>query len=325
MPFNIDVGQRNATFVKRPFLPLRRVWSPADAFVLVPERDYDLVHTKNPVPLLTNRPYIVTFESYMPRVTGGKHARWLESWLRGRLLGDQCVALVPQSRYALRQFASQNLNHPGWPALEAKTRVIYPAVTARADAPKKPSGRLRLLFVGKKFMRRGGPALLRAHQRLRQQGLPVETTVVSALQWTPDDYVGPSSEDYVRSETERLAQEGVTHHARLPNEAVLRLMDEADFFVLPTLHDTFGFVTIEALAGGTPVIGTDTCALPEIVEDKSCGYLLPLENEPQVGKWSWPVVRTRASSGLMTPSRTTSRKLGSRITRWSTRRPPSAI
>lgn len=261
----------------------------------------------------------------MPRVTGGKHARWLESWLRGRLLGDQCVALVPQSRYALRQFASQNLNHPGWPALEAKTRVIYPAVTARADAPKKPSGRLRLLFVGKKFMRRGGPALLRAHQRLRQQGLPVETTVVSALQWTPDDYVGPSSEDYVRSETERLAQEGVTHHARLPNEAVLRLMDEADFFVLPTLHDTFGFVTIEALAGGTPVIGTDTCALPEIVEDKSCGYLLPLENEPQVGKWSWPVVRTRASSGLMTPSRTTSRKLGSRITRWSTRRPPSAI
>jgi glycosyltransferase involved in cell wall biosynthesis len=220
-------------------------------------------------------------------VTEGKRVPGLEAWLRRRLLSEQCVALVPQSHYALRQFRWKNRNYSRLPALEAKTHVVYPAVAARATAPKRPSGKLRLLFVGRKFMRKGGPALLRAHERLRHYGLPVETTVVSALQWIPEDYVGPSSEDYVRKETERLAQAGVTHHTRLPNADVLRLMDEADFFVLPTLHETFGFVAIEALSAATPVIATGTCALPEVVEDKGCGYLLPLDNEPNVGKWTW--------------------------------------
>lgn len=287
VPFNIDVGQRNATFVKRPFPPLRRILPAADAFVVVPDRDFDLIHTKNPVPVLTNRPFVITYESYLPRVTERTRSPRLEAWLRRRLLSDQCLALVPQSQYAWRQFRWQNRDSPQLPALEAKSHLVHPAVALRSTAPKKPSGKLKLLFVGKKFMRKGGPALVRAHERLRDAGLPVETTVVSALQWTPDDYAGPSEGEYVAQQTARLAQEGITHHVRLPNSEVLRLMGQADFFVLPTVHDTFGFVTIEAMATGTPVIATDTCALPEVVEHKACGYLLPIENDLQVGKWTW--------------------------------------
>ena len=56
-------------------------------------------------------------------------------------------------------------------------------------------------------------------------------------------------------------------------------MRDADFLILPTLHDTFGFVAIEALAQGTPVIATATCALPEIIQHDVCGYLLPFDND----------------------------------------------
>jgi glycosyltransferase involved in cell wall biosynthesis len=64
-------------------------------------------------------------------------------------------------------------------------------------------------------------------------------------------------------------------------------MDQTDYLIFPTFHDTFGFVSIEALASGTPVIATDTCAQPEIVIDGETGWLLPFENDSEVGKWTW--------------------------------------
>src|SRR6185436_18472870 len=152
---------------------------------------------------------------------------------------------------------------------------------------KPGSGELKLLFVAHRFMGKGGPALLRAHERLRAAGVPVTTTVVSALAWEPDDYIGPGSRALVEREHPRVAGPGVVHVRSAPNARVLELMEEADYFVLPTFHDTFGYVALEALAGGTPVIATDTCALPEVVEHGRSGYLIPFENDADVGRWPW--------------------------------------
>jgi glycosyltransferase involved in cell wall biosynthesis len=236
---------------------------------------------------MSRRPYVLTYEDYLPRVPEDRYVGWLERRLQRALLSPRCVALVAMSEFGRRQFRRQNRDFPGREALEAKMHLIYPAMRLRRERPKRPSERLRLLFVGTRFMGKAGPAVLRAHERLRVQGLPVETTVVSSLEWTPDDYLGPPSQEYVDRETARLGQDGVVHHRSLPNEDVVRLMEEADWFVFPTLQDTFGYSSLEALACGTPVLATDTCAQPEIVEHGSCGYLLPFENDEHVGKWVW--------------------------------------
>jgi glycosyltransferase involved in cell wall biosynthesis len=195
--------------------------------------------------------------------------------------------LIAISEYALRQFRVQNQDFPRLPELLAKTELIYPVTPPRRVVPKGRSDRLRLLFVGRDFMRKGGPVLLRAHARLRAQGVPVDTTVVSSLHWSPRDYVGPPNAAYVRHQLRGVAQAGMTHYPSLPSKAVYELMDAADFLVFPTFHDTFGFVSIEALAAGTPVIATDTCVLPEVVRPGENGYLLPFENDAEVGKWRW--------------------------------------
>jgi glycosyltransferase involved in cell wall biosynthesis len=157
----------------------------------------------------------------------------------------------------------------------------------RRTTPKPGSGELKLLFVAHRFMGKGGPALLRAHERLRAAGVPVTTTVVSALAWEPDDYIGPGSRALVEREHQRVAGPGVVHVRSAPNARVLELMEEADYFVLPTFHDTFGYVALESLAGGTPVIASATCALPEVVEHGVNGYLIPFENDAEVGRWPW--------------------------------------
>lgn len=310
--FTVHHGQRNARFVARRLTPLKRIWGAADAFALVPEHDWDIVHATNAVPLLTRRPYVLTFEDYLPRVPEDRHVAWLERSLRRQLLQPRCVALLAMSEYAVRQFRAQNASFPRRAELERKLEVLRPALPLRREQPKgPPRDRLRLLFTGRDFMRKGGPAVLAAHALLRERGVPVETTIVSSLRWSAEDYIGPPSAAVVERAVAQLGQDGVVHRAELPNGEVLRLMDEADFFVFPTLHDTFGFVALEALAGGTPVIASAVNALPEVVDDDRCGYLVPLETDGELGRWAWTY--RNAEPGYVTAYEDATRDLGRAI------------
>lgn len=284
--FTVDLGQRNARFRRGPLAPHHRIFRWGDAVTWLPSPGSDIIHTLNVVPV-TRKPHLITFEDYLPRTPADRRVEWVERRLRPLLLREKCVALLALSEYAVRQCRQQNRDFDRAVELEAKVEVLYPAVPLRRRGPKPAPEVLKLLFVGNDFMRKGLPALVRAHRELRRRGIPVETTVVSTLQWFPGDYIGPPSEAIVREERRALAGEGLRVIEGLPNAETLALMDEATFLVLPTFHDTFGFVTLEALAGATPVIATATCALPEVVEDGVNGYLLGFENDPEVGKWTW--------------------------------------
>jgi glycosyltransferase involved in cell wall biosynthesis len=297
MPYVIDLGQRNARLIKRPMTPFKHPMirllrlsgflSWTDAFAILPDVGWDALHTLNAVPLFRDKPFIITFEDYMPRVPEDRYIGWLERWLRTRLLSNRCVALIALSEFARRQFRWQNRDYPELAALEAKLHLIYPVAPQRVSRPRGASDKLKLLFVGFDFMRKGAPALVRAHERLKAQGVPVETTVVSSLKWSPHDYIGPPDKNYVRAEIARMHDSDVRHVGTMPRLELLGLMERVDYLVLPTFHDTFGFVSVDALSCATPVIATETCAQSEVVEHGECGYLLPFPNDPNVGKWTW--------------------------------------
>jgi glycosyltransferase involved in cell wall biosynthesis len=52
-------------------------------------------------------------------------------------------------------------------------------------------------------------------------------------------------------------------------------MRAADVFALPSLHEGFGLVLVEALASGTPVVASRVGPVPEIVIDGETGVLVP--------------------------------------------------
>jgi glycosyltransferase involved in cell wall biosynthesis len=285
--FNCDHGQRNAELYRRPMTPLVRLNPRFDSVALI-EPGYDLIHSFNSIPVFTRTPFIVTFESYCPRLPEDRPLPWLEQYLTRILLSSRCLRIVAMSQYAVRQFNKQHAGKQCAARLLDKVEVIHPGLHPRRHEPKEKIGNaLKLLFVGKDYFRKGGPAVVRAHRILRQRGVPVETTIVSALRWSPSDYIGPPDPVGTEKALEELAVPELKLFKGLPNASVRELMGNSDFLVFPTFHETYGYVSLEALAAATPVITTATAAQSEIVEDGRSGFLLPFDNDSTVGRWSW--------------------------------------
>jgi len=125
--------------------------------------------------------------------------------------------------------------------------------------PRQPAAgrRLRLLFVGGDFRRKGGPELLEAFRR----GLAEFCEL-----------------DIVSGEADIACAGRVrTHPGLSPNSPALReLYAAADLFVMPTAGDATPIAVIEAMASGLPAITTRTGALGEIVQDGVSGYFVPV-------------------------------------------------
>jgi glycosyltransferase involved in cell wall biosynthesis len=119
---------------------------------------------------------------------------------------------------------------------------------------------LRLLFVGGDFARKGGYTLLEAFRNGLNQDciLDIVTKDISLKQ-------------------ELSGVENLRVHCGLtPNcQPLKQLYAQADVFVFPTEADSFGIVALEAMAAGLPIITTDIGALPELVEDKVNGLIVP--------------------------------------------------
>jgi glycosyltransferase involved in cell wall biosynthesis len=113
-----------------------------------------------------------------------------------------------------------------------------------------------ILFVGRNFVPKGGPALLEAFVRLRRAHPDAQLWIVSSL-------------------PPPTLPEGAVFHGPLGAEALARLYARASVFALPTLREAFGLSLVEAMSFGLPVVATRLEAIPEIVSDGESGILVP--------------------------------------------------
>lgn len=72
------------------------------------------------------------------------------------------------------------------------------------------------------------------------------------------------------------ARLGLCHHVSFlgRQDRVVELLSVADVLLLPSTHESFGLVALEAMACEVPVVGSKVGGLSEVVQDGEVGYLL---------------------------------------------------
>jgi glycosyltransferase involved in cell wall biosynthesis len=120
---------------------------------------------------------------------------------------------------------------------------------ARARFPFLADGTPTLLFLSRIHVKKGLDPLLRAAAMLKRAGVPFKLVIAG----TGDDAHTSAMQGLARE----LGLAEVVHFVGLVvNQEKVSLYESADLFVLPTSQENFGFVFIEALACGTPVVTT---------------------------------------------------------------------
>jgi L-malate glycosyltransferase len=112
-------------------------------------------------------------------------------------------------------------------------------------APRGEKEVLELLFVGEFTRNRNVPTAIEAVRLLNEQGVPAHLSVVGA---------GPEADRIAR--LVRNSNGAVTMYGWANRDLLLKHYRNADVLVMPSFHDTFGLVYVEAMTQGIPIIGT---------------------------------------------------------------------
>ena len=63
----------------------------------------------------------------------------------------------------------------------------------------------------------------------------------------------------------------------LPRAELCAVLSVATVFVCPSVYEPMGIVNLEAMACGAAVVATATGGIPEVVDDGTTGWLVPVE------------------------------------------------
>ena len=218
-------------------------------------------------PLATRRPFVYTFHAPLWRelvVESSGDRQRLEKLLSRGVRTAEREIVKRASRVIVHGRYTRALVEELDPGAAADAVVIPGGIDAKrfpehaANGHRREPGSLRLFTARRMTPRTGLAELIEAIPTVAQAFPGVQLDVAG------DGGLRPQLEARVRE----LGLDGsVRLLGRVSDEALAAGYRDADLAVMPTQHlEGFGLTTVEALASGTPVVGTPVGANPDILE-----------------------------------------------------------
>lgn len=160
--------------------------------------------------------------------------------------------------------------------IQRYTEIVPYFVDAERYCPGRgytqPNDPLRLLTVGRLVERKNIKTMLEAVAILQSEGANVTYTIAGS---------GPMREELADFAITQGIRDAVTFEGYVPEEDLPSLYAAHDVFALPSYHEAFGIVVLEALASGLPCVVSDSGGHAGIV-NRDVGRTAPADAAGQM-------------------------------------------
>ena len=229
--------------------------------------------------LLYDVPHVMTSHSLEPlrpwkaEQLGGGYA--VSSWVE-RTAIESADAVIAVSDGMRRDVLSS------YPSVDpARVHVVHNGIDTDLFAPRPDAAlvtsigldpdRPFALFVGRITRQKGVVHLLRA-----ATSLPADAQLVLCASSPDEPQIAAEMADGVAAL--KASHPGVIWLDRqLPRDELIALMSSATVFVCPSVYEPLGIVNLEAMACATAVVASAVGGIPEVVEDRVTGVLVPYD------------------------------------------------
>lgn len=130
------------------------------------------------------------------------------------------------------------------------------------------NNQIRLIYAGEVNTNKNVATTLKACELLEGKGFKPTLTVVGPIKDSKYDYIKENR--------------FVKYYPMSPKEDVLQLLNENDIFVMPSLHETFGLVYIEALSQGLPIVYSRGQGVDGYFDEGLVGYHVEATNPNEI-------------------------------------------
>lgn len=176
---------------------------------------------------------------------------------------------------------------------ESKVLIVYNALQQKG---LKNSGQPdKIVYAGRLDAVKGLSTLVQA------MAIVVEKYPLLRLHIIGDDKSGDEAEKLKVLVRDLKLETNIFFEGNKSRDIVLKEFSTAWFSIVPSRVEAFGYVVIESFSVGTPVVGSDTTGIAEIIRDKKDGFLFKVENfhdlaEKMVTLLKKPELRNQMSS-----------------------------
>jgi glycosyltransferase involved in cell wall biosynthesis len=247
---------------------LVRIWMQAFLPVFLRKEKVDLVHyTKNLGAFLTPCKTIITIHDLTTLILKETHSaidvlywRIVEPFMIQQ--ADEIIAVSHETKWdiiKMYQVPENKITVIHWAPSES-FRILDDVALINKVRVKYGLPVEFILFVGILAKKKNLSTLIRSFALLKRDSrLPHKLVIVGRK-------YQQSSDRHVLSLVRELDLENeVIFTGLVPDADLPALYNASDLFVIPSLHEGFGIVCLEAMACGVPVVASRTGALPEVV------------------------------------------------------------
>ncbi|MBN2546815.1 MAG: glycosyltransferase family 4 protein [Spirochaetes bacterium] len=219
------------------------------------KKNYDIVHfahclgSKN-----TKKPWVADFESLWQMWISGKNNQKGVNKVRDILKQKECKKIMCWTETARKEIISK------FPEIKEKTETVSFAIPS-PKFKKQKKDNINLLFISRYFYEKGGLHAIEAIDQICKKYSFVNAIIVSTV---PKEIL-----------KKYKSNKKIKFFELMPHEKIIKkIYPFSDILIYPGYSDSFGFVFIESMSFGIPIITVDGFARKDIIENGKTGFVI---------------------------------------------------